>query len=164
MNEGLSFSCAGDWSSALGPPCSFIHCTTTGMCCCVLSQDLGLRQSRGQNRLTGPCPRGVCVLYTNMHTHTSDITIRSGHCWTWCSLLSHSITRSCTTLLRLYGPYIIRQAPLSMGFSIKEYWCGLPFPTPGDLPDSGIEPAAPALAGRFFLSQSHQGSPCWAWR
>ena len=33
-----------------------------------------------------------------------------------------------------------RQAPLSMGFSRQEYWSGLPFPSPGDLPDPGIEP------------------------
>ena len=37
------------------------------------------------------------------------------------------------------------QAPLSMGFSRQEYWSGLPFPSPGDLPDSGIEPGSPAL-------------------
>ena len=36
----------------------------------------------------------------------------------------------------------------------KEYWSGLPFPPPGDLPDPGIEPASPALAGRFFASES----------
>ena len=35
------------------------------------------------------------------------------------------------------------QAPLSMGFSRQEYWCGLPFPFPGDLPNPGIEPEAP---------------------
>ena len=34
-----------------------------------------------------------------------------------------------------------------MGFSRQEYWSGLPLPTPGDLPDSGIKPASPALAG-----------------
>ena len=44
-------------------------------------------------------------------------------------------------------------APLSMGFSRQEYWNGLPFPPPGDLPDSGIEPSSPALAGRFFTSE-----------
>ena len=38
------------------------------------------------------------------------------------------------------------QAPLSMGFSRQEHWSGLPCPTPGDLPDPGIEPAVPALA------------------
>ena len=36
------------------------------------------------------------------------------------------------------------QAPLSMGFSRQEYWSGLPFPSPGDLPDLGIEPQSPA--------------------
>ena len=37
------------------------------------------------------------------------------------------------------------QAPLSMGFSRKQYWSGLTFPSPGDLPDPGIEPGSPAL-------------------
>ena len=36
-------------------------------------------------------------------------------------------------------------APLSMGFSRQEYWSGLPLPSPGDLPDPGIEPGSPAL-------------------
>ena len=40
---------------------------------------------------------------------------------------------------------VARQAPLSMGFSRQEYWSGLPFPSPGDLPDPGIEPGSPAL-------------------
>ena len=46
------------------------------------------------------------------------------------------------------------QVPLSMGFSKQEYWSGLPFPTPGDLPHPGIEHkslASPTLAGRFFI-------------
>ena len=44
---------------------------------------------------------------------------------------------------------VAHQAPLSMEFSRQEYWNGLrlPFPPPGDLPNPGIEPAAPALAG-----------------
>ena len=37
------------------------------------------------------------------------------------------------------------QAPRSMGFSRQEYWSGLPFPSPGDLPNPGIEPGSPAL-------------------
>ena len=45
---------------------------------------------------------------------------------------------------------VARQAPLSMGFSRQEYWRGLPFPSLGALPDLGIEPLSPALAGRFF--------------
>ena len=38
----------------------------------------------------------------------------------------------------------------SMGFSRQEYWSGLPFPSPGDVPEPGIEPWSPALLGRFF--------------
>ena len=48
-----------------------------------------------------------------------------------------------------------RQTPPSMGFSRHKYWSGLPFPSPGYLPNSGIEPmtlASPALAGRFFIT------------
>ena len=44
---------------------------------------------------------------------------------------------------------VARQAPLSMGFSRQEYWSGLPFPSPGDLPEPGIEPTTPALQTDF---------------
>ena len=50
---------------------------------------------------------------------------------------------------------VARQAPLSMEFSRQEYWSGLPFPFPGDLPDPGTEPTSvvsPELAGSFFTS------------
>ena len=45
------------------------------------------------------------------------------------------------------------QASPSMGFSRQEYWSGLPFPSPGDLPDPGMEHRSPALAGGFFTSE-----------
>ena len=45
------------------------------------------------------------------------------------------------------------QAPLSMGFPRQEYWSGFPFSSPGDLPDPGIKPASPALAGGFFTTE-----------
>ena len=45
------------------------------------------------------------------------------------------------------------QAPLSMGFPRQEYWSRLPFPSPGDLPDPGIKPLSPALAGGFFITE-----------
>ena len=51
------------------------------------------------------------------------------------------------------------QAPLSREFSRQEYWSRLPFPTPGDLPDPGIEPkslASPALAGKFCITEQLQ--------
>ena len=50
---------------------------------------------------------------------------------------------------------VAHQAPLSMGFPRQEYWSGLPFPPPGDLPNLGIKPTSfvsPALAGRFFTT------------
>ena len=40
-----------------------------------------------------------------------------------------------------------------MGFPRQEYWSGLPFPSPGDLPNRGIEPTFPALAGGFFTAE-----------
>ena len=45
------------------------------------------------------------------------------------------------------------QAPLSMGFPRQEYWSGLPFPSPGDLPDPGIEPTSPTLASEFLTTE-----------
>ena len=50
------------------------------------------------------------------------------------------------------------QAPLSLGFSRQEYWSGLPFPSPGDLPDPGIKPRSPAWQADSFPSEL-QGSP-----
>ena len=48
---------------------------------------------------------------------------------------------------------VAQQAPLSMGFSREEYWRGLPFPSPGDLPDPGIEPGSPALQADALPSE-----------
>ena len=45
------------------------------------------------------------------------------------------------------------QAPLSMGFSRQEYWSGLPFPSPGDLPKPGIQPGSPTLYGDALPSE-----------
>ena len=53
---------------------------------------------------------------------------------------------------------VAHQAPPSMEFSRPEYWNGLPFPSPGDLPDPGIEPRSPALQ-MDSLPQSHLGHP-----
>ena len=60
-----------------------------------------------------------------------------------------------------HGP-VPRQAPLSMGFPRQEYWSGLPLPSPGDLPDSGIEPVSlrsSALADRFFTTSATWEAP-----
>ena len=63
-----------------------------------------------------------------------------------CKSLSH---------VRLFGnPWTVaHQAPLSMEFSRKEYWSGLPFPFPGNLPDPGIEPRRSVLQADSLLSE-----------
>ena len=48
------------------------------------------------------------------------------------------------------------QAPPSMGFSRQEYWSGLPFPSPGDLPNPGIEPRSPALEANALTSATRE--------
>ena len=48
---------------------------------------------------------------------------------------------------------VARQAPLSIGFSRQESWSGLPFSSPGDLPNPGIEPQSPALQADYLLSE-----------
>ena len=60
------------------------------------------------------------------------------------------VTKSCSILAT---PWTVAcQDPLSMGFSRQEYWSGLPFPPPGDLPDSGIKPVSPeSPAFRWIL-------------
>ena len=55
---------------------------------------------------------------------------------------------------------IAYQAPPSMGFSRQEYWSRLPFPSPGDLPDPGIEPRCPALQADFLLTEP-PGNPIY---
>ena len=50
---------------------------------------------------------------------------------------------------------VAHQAPPSMGFSKQEYWSGLPFPSPGDLPDPGIEPWSPTFQADTLPSEPH---------
>ena len=61
------------------------------------------------------------------------------------------VTQSC---LSLWTPWTVaHQAPLSMGFSRQEYWSGLPFPPPGDLPNPGIQSGSPILQADSSLSE-----------
>ena len=67
------------------------------------------------------------------------------------------VAKSCPTLATPWT--VARQALLSVGFSRQEYWSGLPFPFPGNLPDPGIKPMPPessALAGGFFTTVPHR--------
>ena len=69
-----------------------------------------------------------------------------------------SVAQSCPILCDPmdYSPW--NQAPLPMESSWQEYWSGVPFPTPWDLPNPGIKPtslASPALAGEYFTSSAN---------
>ena len=74
------------------------------------------------------------VLYNFLKFHIHDF------------MQSHDDGLFAKSCLALATPWTIAyQAPLSMGFSKLEYWSGLPFPSPEDLPDPGIEPRSPAV-------------------
>ena len=61
------------------------------------------------------------------------------------------VAKSCLTLVTPWT--VAYQAPLSMGFSRQEYWSGLLFPSPGELPNPGIEPQSPALQADDLLNK-----------
>jgi len=63
------------------------------------------------------------------------------------------VAQSCLTLLQPHGLW---------GFPRQEYWSGLPFPSPGDLPDPGAKPVSPALAGGFFTTEPPV-KPSWCY-
>ena len=73
-----------------------------------------------------------------------------------------SVAPSCLTLCDLVD--VVCQASLSMELSLEEYWGGLPFSPPGDLPDPGIRPASPvspAVAVGFFTTEPPGNLPPW---
>ena len=69
------------------------------------------------------------------------------HCSCYCCL----VAKSCPTLCDPVDYSL--PAPLSVGFSRQEYWSGLPFPSPGDLPNLGIESRSPIFADGFFTTE-----------
>ena len=78
------------------------------------------------------------------------------------STLAHML--GCFSRVRLCATLwaVARQAPLSIGFSRQEYWSGMLFLPPGDLPDPGIKPTSlmsPALAGGFFITSATWEAP-----
>ena len=70
---------------------------------------------------------------------------------------SYVVVSQCLTLC---GPVDCSPPGSSVGFPRQEYWSGLPFPSPADLPDLGIEPSSPAMAGGFFTTEP-LGKPLW---
>ena len=113
-------------------------------------------------------PSGMHVnthTYTHIHTYTCTypdtvswlIRQKCIKIWT-CSSSRRKWKWSHSVVFNSLWPRVAYQAPPSMGFSRQEYWSGLPFPSPGDLPNSGIEPGSPALQQTFY-PLSHQESP-----
>ena len=89
----------------------------------------------------------------------------SGICGSCKRLCMHAKSLSCVQLFET--PWTVAcKAPLSMGFPRQEYWRGLPCPPPGDLPNSGIEPASPvSLVSPAlqvdYLPTEPPGKPLW---
>jgi len=101
--------------------------------------------SFGSKILTDAASKGQCVgLRPHLHDSKAVLTPR------YVLVFSHSVVSNSAPPVDLAC-----QSPLSMEFSRQEYWSGLPFPPPRDLPDPGIVPASlasPALAGIFFTT------------
>ena len=75
-----------------------------------------------------------------------DQTLLSVFCSGLLKKVKALVSQSCPT-------HVACPAPLSMGFSRQEYWSGLLLPSPGDLPNPGIEPGSPALQANSLLSE-----------
>ena len=101
---------------------------------------------KSQNNILG---LKKCMQYNKilLHIHWDSYNKKAdnGKCWQF---------RRCWWEYKMVLPWMVaHQAPLSMQFSRHASWSRLPFPSPGDLPDPGIEPvslASPALAGGFL--------------
>ena len=102
-----------------------------------------------------------------MYTYTSlfwiSLPFRSPEHWVELPVLYGGdglVAKSCLTLATPWS--VDLHAPLSIGFSRQEYWSGLPFPSPGDLPDPGIEPRSPALQADSLPVELQGSPPCYA--
>ena len=98
--------------------------------------------------------------HTHAKCHTFKTTCKSALSFLFCTKYT-AVSENCSCLVLSNSSVtprtIAHQAPLSVGFSRQEYWRGLPFPFPGDLPNPGIELTSPALPVDSLLL-SHQGS------
>ena len=102
-------------------------------------------------KFTNVSPLGLCrVLRQSWLLGGCDITVGNSVCVCVCVCVCVYVSQFCLTLLWSYRLYVTCQAPLSRGFSRQEYWSGLAFSSLGNLPNPGIKPWSPTLAGRFF--------------
>ena len=104
-----------------------------------------------------PCPQFLSASPYWCLKSVSRQTYRFWHQVWFCIVSSVMLSLSRVQLFAI--PWtVVRQAPLSMGVFRQEYWSGLPFPSPEDLPNPGIEPRSPALQADS-LPFEPQGSP-----
>ena len=94
------------------------------------------------NRALSPCPE----IHRDGRRQSKPIPADDAEC---CCTVSCSVVSDSSETLWT----VAQQAPLSMGFSRQECWSEPPFPSPGDLPEPGIELVSPALAGGFFTTE-----------
>ena len=106
-----------------------------------------------------PCPPSGYLPNPGIELRSPHIAGRFFTIWATREAYTYSgglVPKSCPTIAIPWT--LAYQAPLPMGFPRQEYWTGLSFPSPGDLPNSGIKPASPLLqavsciAGRFFTN------------
>ena len=131
-----------------------VHAKSLQSCstlCCPIDCNLpgsslhGIHQARILEWVAMPSSRGSS--WTRDRTHVS-------HLLHW-QMGGGLVPKSCPTLGTPWT--VARQVLPSMGFSRQENWSGLPFPSPGDLPDPGIEPESPAWQA-YSLLLRHLGS------
>ena len=104
--------------------------------CRPSTRNRSTHQSTGETPRDTKHPRGMASGLTYM-------CVRTHMC------VSHSVVSDFSVTARV----VASQVPLSMELSRQEYWSGLPFPPPGDLPDPGIEPGPPALQADSLPSE-----------
>ena len=90
--------------------------------------------------------------FYGLKLHTNEVSIQISTFLKGCLLTTvlHIHSHLCQTIC----DSIAHRAPLFMKFPRQEYWSGLPFLSPGDLPNPGIKPMSPALAGGFFTTEA----------
>ena len=115
------------------------------------------------NEREGSLTNGPILFYSELLSITAFLHIEVCGLDVYSSRTSykhqHYLIMCSVTQSRVTPWTVAHQAPLSMGFSRQEYWRGLPFPSPGDLPDPGTEPTSPALAGGVFTTSATWEAP-----
>ena len=105
-----------------------------------------------ESNSVSPCPLNISD--SNYNPSSLMLLPETFLCW----------ARLCQSCLTFCSPWTVaHQAPLSMRFSRQEYWSGLPFPSPGDLPNPGMEPRSPALQADSSLSELQGRSSSFLW-